>query len=254
VNGVEADLNSWPSIANLFLQSANQVGGNQGSQCGGTIIHNHWVITAAHCCENMVRVSSNFGQGNQGEFEAGEFALEASVIINHPDYTDGSDGSLQNMDYCLLKFDDDIIAMGSNGNTAIACLPDAAVGTTTGGNGCWVAGWGTTSYGGSISLPLLSIGVNVFSHQYCFDKTGHQAFPDDICAGIPDNDGDGFADGGKDSCQGDSGGPLMCPINGKATLVAVVSRGQGCADPGTSGIYSATFFVKQWIADTIASN
>ena len=53
---------------------------------------------------------------------------------------------------------------------------------------------------------------------------------------------------------GDSGGPLMCPINGKATLVAVVSRGNGCADPGTSGIYSATFFVKQWIADTIASN
>ena len=32
----------------------------------------------------------------------------------------------------------------------------------------------------------------------------------DICAGVPDWDGNGQADGGKDSCQGDSGGPLIC--------------------------------------------
>ena len=32
----------------------------------------------------------------------------------------------------------------------------------------------------------------------------------DICAGVPDWDGNGEADGGKDSCQGDSGGPLIC--------------------------------------------
>ena len=56
--------------------------------------------------------------------------------------------------------------------------------------------------------------------QYCIENTVYTSQEgDDICAGIPDNDGNGEADGGKDSCQGDSGGPLICPQDGKAALV-----------------------------------
>merc|ERR1712157_228586 len=50
----------------------------------------------------------------------------------------------------------------------------------------------------------------------------------DICAGIPDGpDEDIYTEGFKDSCKGDSGGPLICPIDGKAALVGIVSNGQG---------------------------
>ena len=114
---------------------------------------------------------------------------------------------------------------------------------------------------------------------------------DDICAGIPDgDDADELIEMGVDSCQGDSGGPLICPINGKATLVGVVSRGGqpveleydnngdvvydgdylatvkpntlSCAAEGEKSLYSATFFVNnqsgsadsQWIKDTIKNN
>ena len=45
---------------------------------------------------------------------------------------------------------------------------------------------------------------------------------DDICAGIPDNDGNNETDGGKDVCQGDSGGPLICSQDGKAALVILI--------------------------------
>ena len=56
--------------------------------------------------------------------------------------------------------------------------------------------------------------------QYCIANTVYTDLEtDDICAGIPDNDGDGETDGGKDFCQGDFGGPLICPQDGKATLV-----------------------------------
>jgi trypsin len=47
-----------------------------------------------------------------------------------------------------------------------------------------------------------------------------------VCAGYPE--------GGIDSCQGDSGGPLV--VDGK--LVGIVSTGNGCARPGSPGIYT----------------
>ena len=255
VNGVTAVANSWPSIANLFLQTTAQMSSGFGSQCGGTIISEHWVMTAAHCCDGMAKVTSTFGQHSQMGSDAGEFQLESTLMINHGDYGDTSDGSGQNTDYCLIKFEDDIIATGGGiaaGIVDIACLPTSEV---VGGEACWVAGWGTTEYQGNVSDLLLSIGVNIFSQEYCIANTeSNFLFPDDICAGIPDGDGDGQADGGKDSCQGDSGGPLMCPVGGKATLVAVVSRGAGCADPNTAGIYSSTHFANSWIVSTIAAN
>ena len=86
----------------------------------------------------------------------------------------------------------------------MACLPSAPVGTDSGSGGqaCWVAGWGKTDAADqSGSTTLNSVGVNVFSHQYCAQKTAYIPLPDDICAGIPDEDDSGTADGGKDSCQ-----------------------------------------------------
>jgi hypothetical protein len=80
-------------------------------------------------------------------------------------------------------------------NIQVACLPTAEV---THGDACWVAGWGTTSYGGDTSNALQSVGVNIFSQEYCIANTLYTGLmPDDICAGIPDTDGIGGADGGK---------------------------------------------------------
>merc|ERR1712025_628672 len=180
-----------------------------------------------------------------------------------------------------MKFKEDLIAEGEK-RTQIACLPTAEVGTGEheGGNACWSAGWGRTKPCGKetdetkpdVPCPkeqetLLSVGVNVFSQKYCVEHTemeygkegetkkDHFINSNDICAGIPDGDDeDNLSDGGKDSCQGDSGGPLICPINGKATLVGVVSRGSGCADAGTSGLYSATYWADSWIKTTVNNN
>ena len=50
------------------------------------------------------------------------------------------------------------------------------------------------------------------SHEYCTTKSDYGTFimaDSEICAGVPDLNGDGLTDGGKDACQGDSGGPLV---------------------------------------------
>jgi trypsin len=98
------------------------------------------------------------------------------------------------------------------------------------GTGLTVAGWGTTSSGGS-SLPvsLLKVDVPVISRATCNSNYGNGAVTTAMfCAGL--------TQGGKDSCQGDSGGPI---INTSTKVqVGVVSWGEGCAAAGAPGVYS----------------
>ena len=60
------------------------------------------------------------------------------------------------------------------------------------------------------NFELRDVGVNIFSYEYCLEKTVYTSqyvnSDTDICAGVPDNDNDGMADGGKDSCQGNNSG------------------------------------------------
>ena len=54
----------------------------------------------------------------------------------------------------------------------------------------------------------------------------------------------------KDNCHGDSGGPLWMWIgkeNSKATIVGVVSRGEGCARQDLPGIYTRVEKFLPWI-------
>ena len=251
INGVEVAQNSWPWIVGLFIRDQSAVDNdiNSGGICSGTIIDDRWILTAAHCCEGGAEFQMFFGDHQRDVWDetAGtERHMIADTVVIHPE----RDPDFNNFDACLLRTPEPI-GIGSAPGVAAACLPEEG---PKHGDACWVAGWGRTQ-NGTISSELKSVGVNIFSDEYCLETHAFENFsfePDEICAGLPDsNDADNLSDAGKDACQGDSGGPLVCNNNGTLTLTGIVSWGFGCAEAGKPGMYGDVFEYNDWIRTVI---
>ena len=230
-------------------QSAVDQDINSGFICSGTIIDDRWILTAAHCCEGIAEFQLFLGDHNRdtwGETAGTERWMVADAVVIHPQ----RDEAFSNFDACLLRTPEPI-GIGTEPGVAAACLPTEG---PIHGEACWVGGWGRTE-NGTIASELLSVGINIFSDDYCMDTHAFNDFvfeSDEFCAGLPDSgDADNLADGGKDACQGDSGGPLVCNRNGTLTLTGIVSWGFGCAEDGKPGMYGDVFEYNDWIRSVI---
>ena len=92
--------------------------------CGGTILNDRWILTAAHCCEAMQEHMVMVGDYHFDDPDVGEFQVEADMVIMHPDYKQHPDSNIAN-DVCLLRVPS--LAANApadcNGCYATACLP-----------------------------------------------------------------------------------------------------------------------------------
>ena len=256
INGVEVIENSWPWILGILGRSQAEVDAESsyGGKCSGTIIDDRWILTAAHCCEGMAEHTLYIGDHHDGILDETEQIMIADTVVIHPQRANIKENH-HNFDACLLRTPRSI-GIGTAPGVAAACLPTQS---PKHGEACWVAGWGTTETG-YLSNELKSVGVNIFSDEYCaahhFDSTSlhFYANPDEICAGLPDSgDADDLSDGGKDACPGDYGSPLVCDRDGALTLAGIVSWGfgPGCAEDGKPGMYGDVFEYNDWIRETI---
>ena len=77
VNGNSAAPYSWPWIVHFDL-----IG------CGGTIISDYWVVTAAHCCNGNDVSQMRFivNEHNQFSKEDREYIAQAVLVVLHPYY------------------------------------------------------------------------------------------------------------------------------------------------------------------------
>merc|ERR1712025_1342302 len=105
------------------------------------------------------------------------------------------------------------------------------------GHYCWIGGWGSVSKQTKktfLSNKLRDAGLNIFSYEYCIANTRFNEDEIDrkteICAGLPDADGDGATDSGVGTCQGDDGGPLICLIDNQPFQIGIMSIATGCGD------------------------
>jgi secreted trypsin-like serine protease len=264
IGGNIAPEGKYPWQVRLYTSMDDEKG-----RCGGTIVADQWVLTAAHCAvtdpdatADVVPLESIVvGYGSTDRTKTTK--VESEKIVLHPLFL--KQGIAGNADLALIKLKEPIadakVVPLADAETDKRVLTPGAKVTVTG----WGALWDPQDKGVIEMLSQLTAGADLDErlnyplklHQadiQLMDNESCQAtlqpanisLPDSaICAMSPSSR--------KNSCYGDSGGPLLASVAPrKFVQVGVVSR--GCGNPELPNIYTRVSSFSDWIRDTMGAN
>nr|XP_005556541.2 coagulation factor XI isoform X2 [Macaca fascicularis] len=232
VGGTASVRGEWPWQVTLHTTSPTQ-----RHLCGGSIIGNQWILTAAHCfygveSPKILRVYT--GILNQSEIKEDTSFFGVQEIIIHDQYKMAESG----YDIALLKLETTVNYTDSQRPICLPSKGDRNVIYTD----CWVTGWGYRKLRDKIQNTLQKAKIPLVTNDECQKRyRGHKITHKMICAG--------YREGGKDACKGDSGGPLSCKHNEVWHLVGITSWGEGCAQRERPGVYTNVLEYVDWILE-----
>jgi Trypsin/PKD-like domain len=208
-------------------------------RCGGSMISNNWIVTAAHCTQDDAGVpipvdsmSIKVGGNNPYNSLDGKIYKVSEVIVH-----EGFNSATLLNDIALLRIGD-TINFPNAVPIKLVTDNDVTQGALNPGVMSWVTGWGLVNVVNQtvptalqkVQLPLI---------------TSLQAST--VWGPIPATDlMAGYLNGNKDACNGDSGGPLVVPFYGEYKLAGIVSWGSQTCD--TYGAYTRVSDFGTWIS------
>ncbi|KAJ0182451.1 hypothetical protein K1T71_001820 [Dendrolimus kikuchii] len=237
VGGDGAAAGAWPWQAALYRDG--------DFQCGATLIHQHWLLSASHCFYQATEAHwvARLGALRRGAWPRGpwERVVRVKQVVTHPRY---APRGFRN-DIALLRIE----PLQLHARLRPACLPPLRA-QPPAGHYCTVVGWGQL-YEHERVFPdtLQEVELPVISTEECRRRTRllplYRVTEDMFCAG--------FERGGRDACLGDSGGPLMCQESDRWYIYGVTSNGYGCARANRPGVYTKVSNYIDWIDSVIAT-
>lgn len=230
VNGFQAEPGQFPHqvLLSITIPSGRAV-------CGGSLLNNEWVITAAHCAVSAIEFEVSLGaQSYNNPSEAGRVIDKTSTKVVHPQYS----AYTATNDLALIKLSRKI---DFTDRIKPALLPISN--ESFEGQEVIASGWGLKNTGDvTVASELQWAPMHIISYADCVKIYSAQIVRDStICA-----------QGNKKEsvCNGDSGGPLVLKSDNR-TLIGVTSFGSstGCNMGIPQGFSRITSYI-EWIKET----
>ncbi|XP_055596422.1 CLIP domain-containing serine protease B4-like [Uranotaenia lowii] len=225
--------------------------------CGGNLITNQYVLTAAHCLDDLDE-DYNISYVRLGEWDLlSDKDCDRNSICNDPPVDVGIGKLIVHKGYNKHSLINDIALIKLKNPVEFTdfvspiCLPTApkTKNKNTDKMVFTAVGWGNTEhknstyeYGSRYKLEVKLNGVNI---TYCKEVYDEDFLESQMCAG---------AEKGKDTCQGDSGGGLVAQVDGYYYEYGIVSWGRGCGQRDIPGVYTRVASYLDWIEDNIKNN
>ncbi|KAJ3656380.1 hypothetical protein Zmor_015462 [Zophobas morio] len=232
IGGEVSEIGQFPYVVGFYYDK-----GQTRSFCGGSLLNDKWILTAAHCLVDATLFTIYLGTNNLEDVERNGLVLTSTEYVAHPSYNAHyltNDIGLIILD-APVQFTDNIQPIELSTRT----LGDAENVTAV--------GWGATSNAETSPMMDLShVSLSTITNTKCVGIFGSPLFINNnvVCVVGSGNEG---------TCRGDAGGPLIqIDDNGKNVQVGVgiFHSATGCEDNYPSGFIRTADYIG-WINEVM---